>query len=81
MFTSSAGYDPKVTPLPYVLEASAGETPREAALYDLDMRRRIDGELVALAAGTIFSKQQKSSVEQKASGIEASSWKRNRKDY
>src|SRR5690606_12756792 len=49
MFTSSAGYDSKVTPLPYVLEARAGEIPREAALYDLDMRRRIDGDLVARA--------------------------------
>ncbi len=47
MFTSSAGYDPKVTPLPFVLEARAGEVPKEAALYDLEMRRRIDGELIA----------------------------------
>ena len=40
MFTSTPGYDPKVTPLPYVLEARAGEVPREAAIYDLEMRRR-----------------------------------------
>lgn len=53
MFTSSAGYDPKVTPLPYILEASAGEIPREAAVYDLDMRRRIDGELVTRAQAFI----------------------------
>lgn len=47
MFTSAPGYDPKVTPLPYVLEAKAGETPREAGIYDLEMRRRIDGDLIA----------------------------------
>ena len=53
MFTSAPGYDPKVTPLPYVLEAKAGEVPREAAVYDLEMRRRIDGELVARSADFI----------------------------
>ena len=47
MFTSAPGYDPKVTPLPYVLEAKAGEIPREVAIYDLEMRRRIDSDLVA----------------------------------
>lgn len=47
MFTSAPGYDPKVTPLPYVLEAKAGEMPREVAIYDLEMRRRIDSDLVA----------------------------------
>lgn len=47
MFTSSPGYDPKVTPLPYVLEAKAGETPREVGIYDLEMRRRIDSDLIA----------------------------------
>lgn len=47
MFTSASGYDPKVTPLPYVLEARAGEVPREAGIYDLEMRRRIDGDLIA----------------------------------
>ena len=31
----------------WVLEARAGEVPKEAALYDLEMRRRIDGELIA----------------------------------
>ncbi len=53
MFTSTPGYDPKVTPLPYVLEARAGEMPREAAIYDLEMRRRIDGELFARSADFI----------------------------
>ena len=53
MFTSTPGYDSRVTPLPYVMEALAGEIPREAALYDLDMRRRIDGELIARAQAFI----------------------------
>lgn len=53
MFTSAAGYDPKVTPLPYVLESGAGEMPREAGIYDLEMRRRIDGDLVAKATDFI----------------------------
>jgi len=50
MFTSTPGYDPKVTPLPYVLEARAGEIPREVAIYDLEMRRRIDGVLFERSA-------------------------------
>jgi arylsulfatase len=49
MFTSAPGYDPEVTPLPYVLEAKAGEVPHEVAVYDLEMRRRIDGDLVVRA--------------------------------
>lgn len=53
MFTTAAGYDPKVTPLPYVLESTAGEMPREAGIYDLEMRRRIDGDLVAKATDFI----------------------------
>ena len=47
MFTSSPGYDPKVTPLPHVMEAAKGKRPREVAVYDLEMRRRIDGDLAA----------------------------------
>jgi arylsulfatase len=57
MFTSTPGYDPKVTPLPYVLEAKAGEKPREAALYDLEMRRRIDSELFARSADFMARQQ------------------------
>lgn len=53
MFTSAPGYDPKVTPLPYVLESKAGEIPREVAVYDLEMRRRIDGDLFDRAADFI----------------------------
>jgi len=50
MFTSSPGYDPEVVPLPYVLEARKGELVRNAALYDLEMRRLIDSELIARAS-------------------------------
>jgi arylsulfatase len=45
MFTSSPGYDESVTPLPYVMEGRAGEPARNLHVYDLEARRRIDGEL------------------------------------
>jgi arylsulfatase len=47
MFTASPGFDPAVVPLPYVMEARRGEPARNAALYDLDMRSKIDSELTA----------------------------------
>ena len=47
MFTSTPGFDPAVVPLPYVMEARRGEAARDVALYDLDMRRKIDSQLVA----------------------------------
>jgi arylsulfatase len=47
MFTSSPGFDPEVVPMPYVMEGRRGESARNAAIYDLEMRRRIDAELVA----------------------------------
>jgi arylsulfatase len=49
MFTSSPGYDPQVVPLPYVMEGNRGQLARNVAVYDLDMRRRIDSDLVARA--------------------------------
>ena len=49
MFTSSPGFDPAVVPLPQVMEARRGEPAREVGLYDLEMRRRIDSDLVARA--------------------------------
>ena len=45
MFTSTPGFDPSVVPMPCVMEAKAGEAAREIAVYDLEMRRRIDAEL------------------------------------
>lgn len=44
-FTTSPGFDPDVVPMPYVMEARKGETPKDVAVYDLDMRRRIDSDL------------------------------------
>jgi arylsulfatase len=45
MFTSSPGYDAQATPLPYVMEGRKGEAAIELHVYDLEARRRIDGEL------------------------------------
>ena len=45
MFTSSPGYDPDVVPLPQIMEGQRGEPGRSIKVYDLDARRRIDGEL------------------------------------
>ncbi len=47
MFTSSPGYDSSVVPLPYVMQGRKGKPAKNTALYDLEMRRRIDSELVA----------------------------------
>ena len=47
MFTSSTGYDPGAVPPPQVMEGRKGEAAREVALLDLDMRRRIDSDLIA----------------------------------
>lgn len=47
MFTTSPGYDPAVAPLPQVMEGRKGEAARSVAVYDLEMRRRIDSELVS----------------------------------
>lgn len=51
MFTCSPGYDPEVVPLPRVMEGVKGRPARNAAVYDLDMRRRIDGELTRRTIG------------------------------
>jgi arylsulfatase A-like enzyme len=47
MFTTSPGFDSSVVPLPYVMEGRTGERARNLEVYDLEMRRRIDAELVA----------------------------------
>ncbi|HEY1342625.1 MAG TPA: arylsulfatase [Bryobacteraceae bacterium] len=46
MFTSSPGFDSSVVEVPQVMEAHVGEAARNVAVYDLDMRRSIDHELV-----------------------------------
>ena len=47
MFTSAPGFDPSVVEIPHVMEGRSGETARNVEVYDLEMRRRIDAELVA----------------------------------
>jgi len=47
MFTSTPGFDPSVVEIPYVMEGRSGEPARNVEVYDLEMRRRIDAELVA----------------------------------
>ncbi|MCC6534372.1 MAG: arylsulfatase [Burkholderiales bacterium] len=47
MFTASPGFDPEVVPLPYVMEGEAGAPARNLHVYDLEARRRIDGEITA----------------------------------
>ncbi|MBM3357655.1 MAG: arylsulfatase [Betaproteobacteria bacterium] len=49
MFTSSPGFDPSIAPMPYVMEGRKGEPARNVAVYDLEMRRKIDSDLVARA--------------------------------
>lgn len=45
MFMDSVGYDPEVVAPPYVMEGYKGAPAEKRELYDLEMRRRIDGEL------------------------------------
>ena len=47
MFTSTPGFDPSVVEIPHVMEGRSGELARNVEVYDLEMRRRIDAELVA----------------------------------
>lgn len=49
MFTSSPGYDPQSAPLPYVMAGRKGGAAEALHVYDLEARRRIDGELTACA--------------------------------
>jgi arylsulfatase A-like enzyme len=51
MFTSTNGYDSSAAPVPYVMEGRKGEKARNVAVFDLEMRRRIDAELVARTNG------------------------------
>jgi arylsulfatase A-like enzyme len=50
MFTSTPGYDPSAVPLPYVMEGRRGAPAKDVAVYDLEMRRRIDSDLAARAS-------------------------------
>lgn len=44
-WTSSVGFDPKVAPVPYILEGKKGEKTRNVQEYDLKARRLIDAEI------------------------------------
>jgi arylsulfatase len=45
LWTSTAGYDPKVTPPPHILEGHKGTPTRKREVYDLKTRRSIDSEI------------------------------------
>ena len=45
MFMEAVGFDPTVVERPYVMEGSKGSPAEKRELYNLEMRRKIDGEL------------------------------------
>jgi arylsulfatase len=44
-WTSSVGFDPKVSATPYILESRRGEAPKNVEVYDLKSRRTIESEI------------------------------------
>ena len=46
MFTSTPGFDASVVTMPKVMQGRAGKPAEDVAIYDLEMRRRIDSDLV-----------------------------------
>ena len=55
MFIDSVGFDPSVVDIPHVMEANRGEAPVQREVYDLSMRRLIDGELTRRSCDFIRS--------------------------
>ena len=53
LFTESIGFDPAVVDIPYVEAGDRGAPARKVAPYDLEMRRRIDGDLTRMACDFI----------------------------
>jgi arylsulfatase A-like enzyme len=45
MFTEQVGFDPEVVDVPYVMEGFKEKPAEKKEIYDLEMRRRIDGVL------------------------------------
>jgi arylsulfatase A-like enzyme len=45
MFTEQVGFDPDVVDVPHVMEGFKGRLAEKKEIYDLEMRRRIDGVL------------------------------------
>jgi arylsulfatase len=54
-WTSSVGFDPKVAPVPHILEGRKGEKTKQVEVYDLKARRRIDTEITRRTVGFIKS--------------------------
>lgn len=44
-WTTAVGFDPKVAPVPYILEGKKGEKTKQVEVYDLKARRQIDSEI------------------------------------
>lgn len=44
-WTAAVGFDPKIAPVPHILEGRKGEKTREVEVYDLKARRRIETEI------------------------------------
>jgi arylsulfatase len=44
-WTTAPGFDPKVAPVPYILEGRSGEKTRNVEVYDLKARRLIETEI------------------------------------
>ena len=44
-WTASTGFDPKVAPVPHIMEGKKGEKSRNLEVYDLKQRRLIDTEI------------------------------------
>ncbi len=60
MFTESIGFDPAVVDIPYIEAGDRGQPVRRVAPYDLEMRRRIDGDLTEMACEFIARNAQAS---------------------
>lgn len=52
-YTTAAGFDPRLAPVPHILEGRRGGGTREVAVFDLASRSRLDGELTRRALGFI----------------------------
>ena len=53
LFTTAVGFDPAVVDIPCIQAGRRGEPVRRVADYDLEMRRRIDGDLTGMACDFI----------------------------
>ena len=56
LFTEQLGFDPAVVEVPHVMEGVRGQPAEKRELYDIEMRRRIDGELTQKSCDYIRAK-------------------------